>query len=44
MINGTPLKEVWISENGVAYFIPPKNIPQVKSIEINGESLNLEKI
>ncbi|MCZ3202510.1 hypothetical protein QMJ91_03440 [Acinetobacter baumannii] len=43
MINGTPLKEVWISENGVAYFIPPKNIPQVKSIEINGESLNLEK-
>ncbi|HCH8094037.1 TPA: hypothetical protein NJU31_003615, partial [Acinetobacter baumannii] len=43
VINGTPLKEVWISENGVAYFIPPKNIPQVKSIEINGESLNLEK-
>ncbi|MFW1774762.1 hypothetical protein [Acinetobacter seifertii] len=42
-INGTPLKEVWISKNGVAYFIPPKNIPQVKSIEINGESLNLEK-
>ena len=43
LINGSPLKEVWIAENGVAYFIPPKNIPEVKIIEINGEPLNLEK-
>ena len=42
LINGFPLKEIWITEKGVAYFIPPKNIPEVKNIEINGELLNLE--
>ena len=43
LINGFPLKEIWITEKGVAYFIPPKNIPEVKHIEINGELLNLEE-
>ena len=43
LINGFPLKEICITEKGVAYFIPPKNIPEVKHIEINGELLNLEE-
>lgn len=43
LINGSPLKEFWITEKGVAYFIPPKNIPEVRSIEINGELLNLDE-
>ncbi|SPL72676.1 hypothetical protein [Acinetobacter stercoris] len=38
-INGSPLKEIWITESGVAYFIPPKNIPEVKNVEISGERL-----
>lgn len=43
LINGSLLKEIWITESGVAYFLSPKNIPEVKNIEINGESLKLEK-
>ena len=43
LINGSPLKEFWITEKGVAYFIPPKNIPEVRSIEINGELSNLDE-
>lgn len=41
-INGTELREVWIAKNGIAYFVPLKNIPQIQSIEINGESLKLD--
>ena len=44
LINGSPLKEIWITKKGIAYFIPPKNIPEVKSIEINGDLLNLDEI